>query len=601
MGRPARPVLATLAALLVAALPVAGCVSMPSGGPVQSYPVTQGADAPNEQFAQIQPKPPGAGWSPSQVVQGFLTASASFGSYGEVVQQYLTPAEQENWKTYWSAVVFKSGPKVTPPTYPAEVKNPTSATVSVTGVVQASLKGSGSYSVPSAQGSAPSVPEYQFTLQKVHGQWRISDAPPVLLLTSNSFAHDYQLRNLYFFDPMGRYLVPDPVYVPVGATPEDLVNGLVGDLIKPPGDWLTAGATKTAFPSGTKISNVTLDGGTAVVNLTGTIAKSSESAMNQVSAQLLSTLSVTAQDGPSGQSVQSVEILVNGKPWIPPGNHGNPVQPKATYAAPLGKSGKFYYIDSAGYLDSRQNTGGQSDKLAKIGTGYSSIAVSRDGSYVAALRGNVLYAGLVGKPLVSRGTGYMAMSWDVNDDLWASAGTRIVMFRGSNSRQPLGQMVQVDVENPSTPFIPLTPFTQLQVAPDGVRVAIVQDGGDLLTFGAISGQQSLHPRISLSSVQDSPLAPAQPSTADVKFTALSWYGPKDVITLAQPGPTVTDYPVSGGSPITIPNVPGMQTISVSYDQPLVAGLSKKRMVTEPSPTGAWMPLEAEGTSPVYPG
>ena len=44
-------------------------------------------------------------------------------------------------------------------------------------------------------------------------------APPYLLLTSDSFQYDYQLRNLYFFDPTDSYLVPDPVYVPLQATP----------------------------------------------------------------------------------------------------------------------------------------------------------------------------------------------------------------------------------------------------------------------------------------------------------------------------------------------------------------------------------------------
>ena len=83
------------------------------------------------------------------------------------------------------------------------------------------------------------------------------------------------------------------------------------------------------------------------------------------------------------------------------------------------------------------------------------------------------------------------MSWDVNDDLWAAQGDQIVMFRGTaNTRQPLGQMVPVDVFDPARPGT--GPFTALQVAPDGVRVAIVMRGNEL-TFGAISGQQRAEP------------------------------------------------------------------------------------------------------------
>ena len=60
-------------------------------------------------------------------------------------------------------------------------------------------------------------------------------------------------------------------------------------------------------------------------------------------------------------------------------------------------------------------------------------------------------------------------------------------------------MVSVDVFEAGVPVT--GQFTALQVAPDGVRVAIVM-GGNELTFGAISRQQAQSPRISLSLVQE---------------------------------------------------------------------------------------------------
>jgi hypothetical protein len=607
-----RPTLAALGALIIAALSAAGCVSMPSGGPVQSYPVSQqGADAQSQPFIQVQPPSPRPGWNPTQIVQGFLLASASFGTYDQVVNQYLTPQEQKTWKkeTNWTAVVYKSGPKVSPPTYASTAKNSTGATVQVNGTQQASLKGSGSYSVPlpSGQGGAAAVsPAYEFQLQKTKdGQWRISQAPQVLLLTSNAFANDYQLRNLYFFDPAGKELVPDPIYVPLGATAEELVNGLVRDLITPPTDWLSTGkATKTAFPSDTKVSSVTLDGVSAVVNLTGTITKASNLVMGQIWAQLSSTL----QGGPNGQAVQSVEILRNGKAWVPPESQGNPAQPN--YHPANGGSAEFYYVDKAGYLYSRAGTLDKPPtKLARIGTGYTQLAVSADGKYVAALQGSsnspyTLYAGPIGRKLTKLGTGYMAMSWDKNDDLWASVGNGIVMFRGSGG-QPLGQRVPVTVT--STSYVPTPPYTLLKVAPDGVRVAIVQGGGTTLTFGAISGQQGDNPRISLSTVQNTAQT-LTPSIAVASFTALAWYDADNVITLSGPGsPAVTEYPVSGGNSTPIPTDSGMESITVSYKQPLIAGLSNGQMASDVNPTGSWTAIDdvdgtpTDGIAPTYPG
>lgn len=594
-----RPVIATLAVLLITMLSVAGCVSMPAAGPVQSYPMTQASSAQNQTYVQLQPQPPGPGWNPQQIVEGFLAASASFGNYAQVAQQYLTPGEQQNWKANWSALVYKTGPYVESPKYPSAAKDSTTATVHIKGSIQASLTGNDNYSaVPSAssQGGVSYSPA-PFQLQKVQGQWRISSAPQELLLTSNSFMNDYQLRNLYFFDPAGRFLVPDPVYVPLEATPgTPLMNGLVRDLIAPPHDWLSEGATKTAFPAGTKLSSVEFNGATAVVNLTGTtIAKADGLTKQEILAQLLWTLRGAVQ---GGQAVQSVEVQVNGKSWT-----SDPVQQPSKYQPAAGASPKYYYVDSAGYLTSR--SGGRSDRLAKIGTGYSQIAVSRDGHYVAALRGTSLYAGIIGKPLVRQGSGYLSMSWDVNDDLWASTNTQIVMFRSAaDARQPLGQKVPVTVVPNSNPIE--LPYTDIKVAPDGVRVAIVMDSS-YLTFGAVSGLQGPNPQISLSTVQYSAAPPSQSDAATASFTALSWYGPDKVVALSTPGPVVTEYPVSGGTPTPIPADPSMQTVAASSGEPLIAGLPAGQMASDASPAGSWMPVTdkndvpAHGSAPTYPG
>ncbi len=589
--RPVRGLLVALAAALTAT----GCVSMPTGGPVASYPVTQGPGAQNQPYVQIVPNPPGANWKPEQIVQGFLTASASFGS--DVALDYLTPQERKTWNPLWSAIVYKDGPKVTGG--PAAVPGAKgTVTVRISGKEQAYLQGYGSYSVPlaSAPDQSPDA-EQTFQLVQVDKQWRISSAPQQLLLTSDSFNSDYQLRYLYFLDPSGRYLVPDPVYVPLRATSADLMNGLVSDLIRPPQDWLSGGATKTALPRGTKISSVGPDGVTAVVNLTGAaIAKADSATMRQVSAQLLWTLTFNAQSGSGGQSVQSVEVEVNGKPWTPSGQ-GNPVQrpSQAALSAPTGAYPAFYFVDSDGYLTSRAGLAGQPSRIRQIGTGFTQLAVSPDGRYLAALRGGTLYTGLVASgALDKRGTGYLSVSWDPDDDLWASAGSQVVMFRnGSGSSRPLAQQLAVEVNSPGARNLTI-PFGQLRVAPDGVRVAIVYGGGSgVLTFGAISGQRGASPQIMLSQVELTP-------PGDTAFSGLSWYGPTNVITLAGPGPVATEFPVSGGSSTPIPVDAGMQSITASAGSVLVAGLPQGRIGSLASLSGSWLPL-GRGSSPSYPG
>ena len=230
---------------------------------------------------------------------------------------------------------------------------------------------------------------------------------------------------------------------------------------------------------------------------------------------------------------------------------------------------------------------GKPVSLARIGTGYSQIAVSADGTYVAALRGGTLYAGLVGGPLTKRGTGFASVSWDVDDDLWAAQNGQVVMFRGTqNVRQPLAQMVSVAVNPPAS--APVTgPFTALQVAPDGVRVALVMDGNELI-FGAISGSRRRVRGITLSLVQET-------VPVGTNFTALTWYGPDDVIALA--GDAVTDYPVSGGTATSIQADPGMQTITASCKQPLIAGCRGARWPPTPASPAPGCPSPATPRQP----
>jgi hypothetical protein len=591
--------------LLVACL--AGCVSIPSGGPVRSYSVTQGPGGQSQRYVQMIPEPPEPGWSPPEIVQGFLTASASFADRQQTAREYLTTRGSRYWNPSWSAMVFGgTGPSVRSVALSGGGKRhqATAATVTVAGKVQASLSGAGTYAVPSTASTAGGQSYSNFFhLVNVGGQWRISSAPNVLLLTSVEFEADYQLRNLYFFDPTGRYLVPDPVYVPLQATPSDLMNVLVKDLITQPKDWLAYGATRTAFPAGTKLmSDVMLDGGTAAVNLGGAIARASVSdeVRRQVSAQLFSTLSGSSQGQPL---VQSVELFQNGKPWSPPGAQDNPVQHDSEYSAPDGASGQFYNLDGDGQLLRRSGAVGAvgaASRVARIGTGYSAIAVSRDGRYLAALRNGTIYTGPVGGPLAPHPgtTGYTTMSWAPNDDLWAAGSNGIVMLRPNAS--PRSAPVQVQVLT-STRGPDPGPFTALSVAPDGVRVAVITgtSGQADLDFGAIVAQSPRGGQPAQAKIQLSPFSVSQ---TNASFQSVTWYGPDNVITLAASasGPALTEYPVNGGTATTIPSQQDIVSITASYGGALIAGAKRGVLRADASISGSWTSI-GSGMTPAYPG
>ncbi|MGZ4433449.1 MAG: LpqB family beta-propeller domain-containing protein [Trebonia sp.] len=579
---------------------LAGCISEPSGGPVISYSMTQGPGGQSQPLPQIIAQPPAAGWTPEQIVTGFLAASASFAGGQRIAREYLTTKENRDWTPNWRAVVYSSGPDVHQAAFTGTGSG-RAATVTVGGSVQAFLSGTGGYVAPSASatGGAPGGPP-TFRLQKVGNQWRISKAPPYLVLTSYSFQYDYQLRNLYFFDPTGSHLVPDPVYVPLQATTASLMDGLVYDLINPPGDWLSRGATSTSFPrKTTTIGDVTLNGGTAAVNLGGAITKgATDKLLQQVSAQLLWTL---IGSGGSGPAVQSVQLSVNGKPWSPPGSDLNPVQQlhQSKYTPADGASSQFYYVDGAGDLLSRVSSVGKPLKVAHIGTGFTQIAVSPDTQYVAAVKNGSLFTGRVGGPLVRRaGDGYTSLSWDPADDLWATTGDQIVMISGAASpSQQAGKPVAVSVVNSDGTTQNVGPFTALRVAPDGVRVAIIVGGNDL-DFGAFVPLPNARPGQAAVQIVLSQFYVSVPSAT---FTSVTWYGPDNVIALRDPGPQLTEYPVDGGSSTSIPAQPHMSGITASLGNPLIASLPRGAMAADSSLSGSWMTVQGTGISAVYPG
>lgn len=573
---------------------------MPSSGPVLAYTVTQGSAAQGPRNMQLVPQPPGAGWTPSEIVSGFLTASGSFTDRQKVAREYLTKSGSRAWDPNGSATVFTgSGPDVSQPVFPAAGKKD-QATVTVSGRVQASLSGSGTYAFPSA--AANQKAPVTFHLVNQGGLWRISSAPNELLLTSVEFTADYQLRNLYFLDPGNKYLVPDPVYVPQQTTPSSLMDQLVKDLISQPPDWLSQG-THSAFPPGTKLlGDVTLDGGTAGVNLGGArMEKASTQVRNMVSAQLVSTLQAQPL-------VQSVELLVDGKPWIPPtpGQQGIPVQHSSSVPVPTGQSRDFYYLDSSGELWKRAGMAGAPVKVEKIGTGFSAIAVSPDSHYLAALRDGELFTGRLGAPLIKRlGDGYTGMSWAPDDELLAAGSGGLAELPGDVTAQSGQDMPDsVDILTTNDSAVVSEPITAVQVAPDGVRVALII-GGSELAFGAIAEPADQgavpegRPAIAQPTIALSPF-----SVSGQTFSGVAWYGPDNVITTgnqnAVQGPALTEYPVNGGTLTSISSQAGIESVTVSFGNELIAGAKGGALLADASTSGSWAQI-GDGMAPAYPG
>ncbi len=579
------------AAAALTALALSSCAAVPDGGPAQAGSVELTAGGQGQDYFQLIPEAPRPGWGPVAIVRGFLAASASFAGNHAVARQYLVPTAQNAWRPGWAITVVGTTPSLSQAVaYGHQAGLYTLVnTVNATGEKLATLTATGQY--VGSQGSST----YQFQLAKIRGQWRIQNPPRQLLLTQPDFKRVYAPRNLYYLADPSPVLVPDPVYVPLQATNVDLANKLVTALLNRPQGWL-ASAVSTAFPHGTRLlRQVTLNDGAATIDLGGPAVGASKAALSQMTHQLVWTLA-----GPSyGQSaVQSVNLEINGHlsqslslTRTQSGRHGLSV-PDAAPGAPL------YAVNSSGAvqeltgspLSARSVPGEAGQGRTHLGT----IAVSPGGHYVAGLTrsGRGVYYGALrrGARLYQwqpRGQIFTSLSWDTSGNLWVAGSSGVWMLR------PGGTAVRV-AGLPAGSVV-----SQLRVAPDGVRVAMI------IHSPGVNGTHLLLAALGHSASGAVTLGPSVAAGDDVSHPVrLTWYDADNLIVLS-PSPTglqLYKVPVNGSSSTTLNTVPGTQSVSAaSPANPLAAGLASRQLALTPSLNGTWMTQQGPGLSPTYPG
>jgi Lipoprotein LpqB beta-propeller domain/Sporulation and spore germination len=649
LGRPRRWLVRAWRTCLLTglAVSVAGCVGMPNSGSPGTFSATPTDTSQDSDFIGTVPAGPGPNWSPNDIVTGFLNATVSYPAYSAIAEEYLASSVPRNWAPNWSVTVVDQVNVSPVATFSDGGRR---AVVDVTGTVQASFNGTGQY-VGVQQGRNGTVTtDQRFTLVKEGKQWRITNPPKNRILTEPDFAQVYKPQDLYFLDSTGEVLVPDAVFVPTGTSSASLATNLVRALLNnPQPKWLQGSPTPpavTAFPpqSTAKNIDVTVDGPTATVNLTGTAARASPADRALMATQLVWTL--TGQPG-SPPNIQAVQLEFNGKPWTPssppcPGVAAqSPPLKQAMYDCknpyPVATSSSFYYVAngqawSRCASEAQATTGSvgevipvfdrtgaaRLDQPCKSQVQASSSAVpppqahappplsmvttSPDGKYLAGVSPNgktvTVWASGDAKPSSTLPlSGVTAISWDRRDYLWVAQGdtTTMVLPGGNNSNN----------HNQISNGLPPGKIRGLSIAPDGVRVAaIVQAAsGPEVDLAAIdSGKPgsglSANPlqRTSIGSTVQ--LGPNIPNPI-----ALTWYDADDLLVLDGAGDQTSlwEVPVDGQPAAKLPGVlPGAISITAnSARNALVVGMTRNRMEVSAALEGPWQPLGSGGQNPAF--
>jgi Lipoprotein LpqB beta-propeller domain/Sporulation and spore germination len=592
------------AAAFAVAVAVGGCSTVPTSGPVQQ--VGAGQLGISQDYSQPIPVGPGPDWTATEIVSGFLAASASFANDHQVAREYLDGTAQRKWQPGWAVTVVSRPPTTStaPPSLRQPLAGPQQARVKVTGLPVATLTDTGQYLVSSASSSQ----SYYYNLTKVDGQWRIDTLPRTqLLLTQADFQRVYQPRDLYFLTPSGKTLVPDPVFVPQQATNTELATGLVTALLTDRDKGWLSGAVLSGFPANAQLIDdpVTINGSNVIVDLAEKHAVSDRRQLDQMAAQLAWTLG----NGPT-TAIQSVELEINGHPVQIMGGQSALPQDFGGWVPTQPDGSSFYFIGSHGSVEELSGVGQPgSGRVAVVpgaaGTAgvppFSSIAVSPNRRWVAGISagGGAVYYGSLSPGVRLRewrptsGT-CTSVSWDDQGDLWIAAGGEVWVLPAGSTSAPLVTLDGVP---------PQDEVTQFRVAPDGVRAAMIVRG----TFDNQPGSQVLLAAITRSGGSSSVGPPVTIGSGIPDPEAVSWFGTDDVIVLSgsSSGAQLHEVPLNGAQPTAIA-VTGGVPVSLTATDPgdstaeIVLGMSDGKIMISAN-LGTFEPARTLGAAPVFPG
>ncbi|GAA1055681.1 lipoprotein LpqB [Agromyces luteolus] len=449
--------LAIAAATVVAAL--TGCVSIPTSGAVN-----QGDPEATEQPVDIDilPRGPREDANQQQILDGFIDAAASPSGNYEIARQFLTPTFADEWE---------SGAAVS-----IDVLADRSFTqlgddlIRMRVVPQASLAENGQYIA--AGSTEPVQLEYRF--EQIDGQWRISLAPPGVLIDETSFGLVYRDYSLAFFDPQFRYVVPDVRWF---AGRDSLQTSIVRALLEGPVEWLDPGVA-SAFPEDVELgqSTVPVTGGTATVDLRGA-AFDNIRAIQLMQYQLEQSLLGV-------RNVDDVSLTLNGVPLSAPDPADLPERTLRVDPRPVVYDGEaFGYLSSAG--EQVAAIEGVSEQVVALGPVGAALGPGATAAAVLAEDGVLLVDANADTVLLDPRGGLITPALDVDGIVWSVPGDapdELAWYAADGSS---GQIA-----------VPWTAdrIVSLQLARDGTRMAaLLVDGSRtrLVAASVVRGEDGI--------------------------------------------------------------------------------------------------------------
>ncbi|HET9876482.1 MAG TPA: MtrAB system accessory lipoprotein LpqB [Mycobacterium sp.] len=194
---------------------LAGCAGVPSSSAPQAIGTV-------EQPAPSNLPKPTPGMDPDVLLREFLKATADPANRHLAARQFLTRSASDAWDDAGSAMLIDKVVFV-------ETRSANRVSVTMRADILGSLSDMGVFET--GEGVLPDPGPIE--LVKTSDGWRIDRLPNGVFLDWQQFQDTYKRHTLYFVDPTGKTVVPDPRYVAV-SDPDQLATELVSKLVAGP-------------------------------------------------------------------------------------------------------------------------------------------------------------------------------------------------------------------------------------------------------------------------------------------------------------------------------------------------------------------------------
>jgi hypothetical protein len=453
---------------------VAGCAGVPSSSAPQAIGTVDRPAPPS------LPKPT-PGMDPDLLLREFLKATADPGNRHLAARQFLTQSASSAWDDAGGAMLIDRVVFV-------ETRGPERVSVTMRADILGSLSDVGVFET--AEGALPDPG--QIDMVKTPDGWRIDKLPNGVFLDWQQFQETYKRHTLYFVDPTGKTVVPDPRYVAV-SDPDQLATELVSKLITGPRPEMVNTVRNLLAPPLRLRGPVTrADGGKtgigrgyggARVELES-LSTTDPHSRQLLAAQIIWTLARADIKGPYVINADGAAL----DDRFADGWDTSAVAATDPGAADGASAGLHALVNgSLMFLDGQRSTKvpGSFGDMAD----QTSAALSRDGHQVASVvtvragapdMASSLWIGDNGQPAVQAtdGRSLSRPTWALDEAVWLVVdGNNVVrVIREAASGQPA--RIPVDSTAVSTRFSGA--IADLQLSRDGTRAAMVVEGQVIL-------------------------------------------------------------------------------------------------------------------------